>query len=204
MKSLLISDIHGSSLYLKKVLDEVKDFDNLIILGDVLYHGPRNDLPLGYNPKEVVKILNSLKEKIICVKGNCEAYVDEMVLDFPIVESAYFNNGYLNLFLTHGHLINPENPISSIPLLNCLIISLNIVVLPFPGGETNNVLYIVLLSLFTISLMILSAHPFTSLAILKFKLDIFFKFTISPFSTIPVPTIPTLCPPFIVIKPSFI
>ena len=120
MKSLLISDIHGSSLYLKKVLDEVKDFDNLIILGDVLYHGPRNDLPLGYNPKEVVKILNSLKEKIICVKGNCEAYVDEMVLDFPIVESAYFNNGYLNLFLTHGHLINPENPIKLLLGTICL------------------------------------------------------------------------------------
>ena len=112
MKALIISDIHGSSYYLKKVLDNECYFDKLIILGDILYHGPRNDLPYGYNPKEVIKILNNLKTKIIAVKGNCEAYVDQMVLDFPICESSFVSMNNLDLFLTHGHLINEEHPIS--------------------------------------------------------------------------------------------
>ena len=89
MKYLILTDIHGSSKYLDLVLNKVNDFDWLIILGDILYHGPRNDLPNEYNPKKVIEILNNLKEKIIAVRGNCDAEVDLMVLDFLIEQNKW-------------------------------------------------------------------------------------------------------------------
>ena len=109
MKYFVISDIHGSSYYLKKVLDEYhKDkYDKLIILGDILYHGPRNDLPEGYAPKECIAMLNHLKDEIEAVRGNCEAEVDQMVLEFPCMET--FKTLKINdrkIYLTHGHVYN--------------------------------------------------------------------------------------------------
>ena len=102
MKYLVISDIHGSSEFLKSVLEKVKDYDKLIILGDILYHGPRNNLPIGHNPKEVVEILNGLKDKIIAVRGNCDANVDLMVLDFEIKDKLWIKIGSRRVFLSHG------------------------------------------------------------------------------------------------------
>ena len=106
MKYLVLSDIHGSTINLKKVLEH-ETYDKILILGDVLPHGPRNDLPLGYNPKEVISILNPLADKIICVKGNCDAYVDQMVLEFPINDLACVDN----IYMTHGHIYNPSHPL---------------------------------------------------------------------------------------------
>ena len=86
MKLLVISDIHGSLFYLKKIIRifEKNRYDKIIILGDELYHGPRNPLPLEYNPKETAELLNKYKNKIIAVRGNCDSEVDQMVLNFPI------------------------------------------------------------------------------------------------------------------------
>ena len=87
MKLVIASDIHGSAYYCRKLLKrlEKEKEDRLILLGDVLYHGPRNDLPKDYAPKEVIAMLNPLKEKILCVRGNCDTEVDQMVLEFPIL-----------------------------------------------------------------------------------------------------------------------
>lgn len=109
MKYLILTDIHGSSYYLEKVLNEVKGFDHLIILGDVLYHGPRNDLPMEYDPKRVIKILNDLKDKIIAIRGNCDANVDLMVLDFNFEEHKWINIENKMWFLTHGDVFNKTN-----------------------------------------------------------------------------------------------
>lgn len=115
MKYLVVSDIHGSIYYTKKMIELFEKYkcDKILCLGDVLYHGPRNDLPAEYNPKEVVKLLNQYKNQIICVRGNCDAYVDEMVLEFPIVDLAAVNNEGINAYLTHGHIYNPNNPLNA-------------------------------------------------------------------------------------------
>lgn len=106
MKYYIVSDIHGSSLNLKKVLEYFdEDGDYLIVLGDILYHGPRNPLPEGYNPKEVMRLLNERKKKILAVRGNCDGEVDQMVLEFPLTAD-YLTlplDGY-KIFVTHGHL----------------------------------------------------------------------------------------------------
>ena len=113
MKSYVIcSDVHGSITTLRKVVDFflINKFDKLIILGDLLYHGPRNDVPKGYNPKEVISLLNPLKDKIIMVRGNCDAEVDQMVLEFPM--RGDYHELYLDghrFFLTHGHLYDEEH-----------------------------------------------------------------------------------------------
>ena len=88
MKYLVVSDIHGSSESCNNFIDKFNQFkaDKIIILGDILYHGPRNDLPDFYNPKKVISMLNPLADKIIAVRGNCDAEVDQMVLDFKIHE----------------------------------------------------------------------------------------------------------------------
>lgn len=111
MKLFIISDIHGSDLFLEQALKHYDDsFDNLIILGDILYHGPRNDLPEGYAPKKVIERLNNLKEKIIAVRGNCEAEVDQMVLKFDCMETyKEIETDGLKLFITHGHKFNEQN-----------------------------------------------------------------------------------------------
>ncbi len=117
MKCMIVSDIHGSLNDLKRVLDiyEEENMDKLILLGDLLYHGPRNPLPEGYNPKEVAILLNQYKDKIVAVRGNCDAEVDQMVLDFPM--RADYAELYIDdhrFFVTHGHLYNEDY----MPLLN--------------------------------------------------------------------------------------
>lgn len=111
MKLFFISDIHGSVYYLKKVLEIYKksSADYLVILGDELYHGARNPLPEGYNPKEVAEILNEYKDEIIAIRGNCDSEVDQMVLKYPLM-SDYSIVLYREkrLFLTHGHIYNRE------------------------------------------------------------------------------------------------
>ena len=112
MKWMIASDIHGSALYCRKLLDlmEKRGADRLVLLGDLLYHGPRNDLPRDYAPKEVIPMLNGLKNKLCCVRGNCEAEVDQMVLPFPCM--AGFSQLLLEgktFYLTHGHHHNPDN-----------------------------------------------------------------------------------------------
>lgn len=104
MKFFVITDIHGSAYYLEKALEiyHQDQYNKLLILGDILYHGPRNDLPKGYEPKSVVKMLNQLKEQIIAIKGNCDAEVDEMVLDFPLFPEVLLNIGNKTILLTHG------------------------------------------------------------------------------------------------------
>ena len=89
---------------------EKENPDKIILLGDILYHGPRNPLPKDYNPQKVFEALNTLKDKIICVRGNCDSEVDQMVLDFPIMaDYSILNIDNINLFLTHGHIYNKEN-----------------------------------------------------------------------------------------------
>ena len=113
MKLFIASDIHGSALYCKQMLDCFfrEKADKTLLLGDILYHSPRNDLPDGYAPREVIAMLNSLADKILCVRGNCEAEVDQMVLNFPcMADYAILEVNGLTLFATHGHHINPQNP----------------------------------------------------------------------------------------------
>lgn len=109
MKYMIASDIHGSALWCEKLLEafEKEKADRLILLGDILYHGPRNDLPDEYAPKEVIAMLNPLKDRILAVRGNCDAEVDQMVLDFPIMaDYAILDAGKRLIYLTHGHIFN--------------------------------------------------------------------------------------------------
>lgn len=112
MKLMIASDIHGSAFYCEKLLkayDEEKA-DKLLLLGDILYHGPRNDLPKGYAPKEVIAMLNPRKEEFLCVRGNCDTEVDQMVLDFPILaDYCILYLGGRMIFATHGHVFNEKN-----------------------------------------------------------------------------------------------
>lgn len=124
MKLLIASDIHGSEYYLKELLERFKaeEADRLILLGDVLYHGPRNDLPKGYAPKAVIKLLNPLKDKILCVRGNCDTEVDQMVLSFPILaDYAVVCDEKNVMYLSHGHVFGEDNPppISNGEILIC-------------------------------------------------------------------------------------
>lgn len=111
MKYMFASDIHGSAYYCRKVEETYRKSgaERLILLGDLLYHGPRNDLPKEYAPKEVTAILNGLKNEIYAVRGNCEAEVDQMVLEFPVMAdyAVMVLNG-LNFFVTHGHLFHED------------------------------------------------------------------------------------------------
>lgn len=113
MKLMFASDIHGSLFYAEKVAEAYKNekAEKLILLGDLLYHGPRNDLPKDYNPKGVIALLNSMKQEILAVRGNCEAEVDQMVLEFPVMAEymiMYLENRMV--FVTHGHKFNISNP----------------------------------------------------------------------------------------------
>lgn len=114
MKLMIASDIHGSAYYCKQLLVafQREQADKLLLLGDILYHGPRNDLPRGYAPKEVIELLNPFKEQILCVRGNCEAQVDQMVLDFPVLAdyAVLFVDG-VTIYATHGHEYNEKNPL---------------------------------------------------------------------------------------------
>ena len=117
MTFVIASDIHGSAFWCEKLLQafEKEQADKLLLLGDLLYHGPRNDFPAEYAPKKVFAMLNAIKEKIVCVRGNCDSEVDQMVLEFPILaDYALFDADGVTLFATHGHLYNKETP----PLLH--------------------------------------------------------------------------------------
>lgn len=112
MKLLIASDIHGSLKYCTELVERYKEenCDKLILLGDILYHGPRNDLPDGHDPKGVIALLNDMSDEILAVRGNCEAEVDDMVLNFNVLaEYAILYHGDRLFFLTHGHKFNPQN-----------------------------------------------------------------------------------------------
>ena len=116
MKYMFASDVHGSAHYCRKMLEAYcqSGADRLILLGDLLYHGPRNDLPQEYAPKQVIAMLNEYKNEIIAVRGNCEAEVDQMVLEFPVMaDYAILVLNGLTFFATHGHLFNQGS--TSIP-----------------------------------------------------------------------------------------
>lgn len=113
MKIMIASDIHGSAYYCRKMLEAYKKekADKLLLLGDILYHGPRNDLPKDYQPKEVLAMLNEVKEEILCVRGNCDTEVDQMVLEFPVLaDYAILYVDEKMIFATHGHHFYPANP----------------------------------------------------------------------------------------------
>ena len=113
MRLFIASDIHGSAFWCEKMLGafEQSGAEKLVLLGDILYHGPRNDLPQEYDPKKVIAMLNPLKDKILCVRGNCDTEVDQMVLDFPVLADYcwIYANG-CKMFLTHGHKFSPDQP----------------------------------------------------------------------------------------------
>ena len=109
MKLMFASDIHGSASATEAVLRQYRaeGASRLVLLGDLLYHGPRNDLPDCYDPKAVTAMLNSVKDELLCVRGNCDAEVDQMVLDFPIqADYALFDLDGVTAFVTHGHLFH--------------------------------------------------------------------------------------------------
>lgn len=113
MKILIASDLHGSAYWCEKLMQAFQDeeAEKLVLLGDLLYHGPRNDFPEDYAPKKVFSMLNAIKENLLCVRGNCDSEVDQMVLEFPIMaDYALLLDEKRTLFLTHGHLYNAETP----------------------------------------------------------------------------------------------
>ena len=113
MKLLIASDLHGSAYYTNQVLEafQRESAQKLLLLGDLLYHGPRNDLPQDYAPKEVTARLNAMADRLFCVRGNCEAEVDQMVLDFPVMaDYALLLEQGKTIFVTHGHLFGEDHP----------------------------------------------------------------------------------------------
>ena len=112
MKLLIASDIHGSAKYCGELLAAYgrEQAERMLLLGDILYHGPRNDLPEGYAPKEVIAALNERKNDILCVRGNCDTEVDQMVLSFPLMaDYALICAGKTRLYATHGHIFHPDH-----------------------------------------------------------------------------------------------
>ena len=112
MKFVIASDIHGSAFWCGKLMEliEKEQPNKILLLGDLLYHGPRNDLPADYAPKQVIPMLSRYKDKIVAVRGNCEAEVDQMVLPFPcMADYALLIDGGFTLYLTHGHHTSPDN-----------------------------------------------------------------------------------------------
>ena len=112
MKLLIASDLHGSAKYCRELLEawDRERPEKVLLLGDILYHGPRNDLPEEYRPKEVLAMLNERRREILCVRGNCDTEVDQMVLLFPILADYGFLwiDGY-RIYATHGHVYNTGN-----------------------------------------------------------------------------------------------
>ena len=112
MKWMIASDIHGSEYYCRKLLEayDREKAERLLLLGDILYHGPRNDLPKEYNPKKVMELLNARKQDILCVRGNCDSQVDQMVLEFPILaDYSIITDGKTVIYATHGHCYHENN-----------------------------------------------------------------------------------------------
>ena len=113
MKLLIASDIHGDINSANAVAQAYRESgaDRLVLLGDLLYHGPRNDLPATYAPKKVIELLNSLKNDVLAVRGNCDTEVDQMVLEFPILaDYAFIECDGIRMFVTHGHKFNTQTP----------------------------------------------------------------------------------------------
>ena len=118
MKLMFASDIHGSAYYCEKMLEcyRREQAERLWILGDILYHGPRNDLPEEYAPKKVIAMLNEIKEEICAVRGNCDTEVDQMVLEFPILaDYSLLAVDGLRLYATHGHVYNEQHMLPLMP-----------------------------------------------------------------------------------------
>jgi predicted phosphodiesterase len=112
MKIVIASDIHGSAYWCARLMDRIDAIapDRIVLLGDLLYHGPRNDLPRDYAPKRVIPMLNGIASSIVAVRGNCEAEVDQMVLDFPcMADYVMVEDEATSMFCTHGHLWNPQH-----------------------------------------------------------------------------------------------
>jgi len=119
MKIFVVSDIHGSEHY-ANIINEIflkENPDKIILLGDLYYHGPRNPLTQEYNPMGVAKIFNNLKDKILCVKGNCDAEVDEMISEFEFKESIALTINNKKFFFTHGHKYNIDNIPNNVDVL---------------------------------------------------------------------------------------
>ena len=114
MKLLIASDIHGDAACCQALLDAFKreNAEKILLLGDILYHGPRNDLPQGYAPKAVIEMLNAVADKLVCVRGNCEAEVDQMVLSFPVMSTTACvvdTENNRSIYMSHGHIYSPNN-----------------------------------------------------------------------------------------------
>lgn len=112
MKWMIASDLHGSYYYAQQMRDafQREQADRLLLLGDLLYHGPRNDLPKEYAPKQVITLLNEMRTRLVCVRGNCEAEVDQMVLQFPVMaDYAVLPVGERLVYATHGHVFNLQH-----------------------------------------------------------------------------------------------
>lgn len=112
MKWMIASDIHGSEYYCRELCAayDREKADRLLLLGDILYHGPRNDLPREYNPKKVIELLNARKQDILCVRGNCDTEVDQMVLEFPILaDYCVIAEGKQLIYATHGHMFHENH-----------------------------------------------------------------------------------------------
>lgn len=111
MKWMIASDIHGSEYYCRQLLKayDTEKAERLLLLGDILYHGPRNDLPKGYAPKKVIGMLNARRQDIVCVRGNCDTEVDQTVLEFPILaDYCVIADGKRLIYATHGHIYNEQ------------------------------------------------------------------------------------------------
>lgn len=119
MKYLIASDIHGSLYYMDKIIEQFNELqaDKLILLGDLYYHGPRNPLPLDYNPMEVARKLNEMKDKLLVVKGNCDAEVDQMISEFLFHDHIEFKISNLKVYFTHGHHENIDNIPENVDIL---------------------------------------------------------------------------------------
>jgi len=112
MKLIIASDLHGSAYYTGLLINFYKrsGAEKLLLLGDLIYHGPRNDLPKNYDCKKVAELLNSVSDEIISVRGNCDSEVDQMMIDFPcLADYAFINDGCVTMYATHGHIYNKEN-----------------------------------------------------------------------------------------------
>ena len=123
MKLVIASDIHGAASWCERLVSAIADIrpDYVALLGDLLYHGPRNDIPADYDPKRVIELLSSVSPLVVAVRGNCDAEVDQMVLPFPIMaDSNLILDGTRRLFLTHGHVFGPglHNSVKKMPQLN--------------------------------------------------------------------------------------
>ena len=123
MKLVIASDIHGAATWCERLVSQIGAIrpDYVVLLGDLLYHGPRNDLPADYNPRRVIELLSSISPLVVAVRGNCDAEVDQMVLPFPIMaDSNLIMDGQRRLFLTHGHVYGPglHNSVNRMPALS--------------------------------------------------------------------------------------